>query len=289
MPKIKIRDARIHCQIHGEGQPVLLVPGLASDLSTWKKAVPYLEKQHKVIVFDNRGSGLTEAPGAAFTMETLRDDAIGMLDALEIEKAHIIGWSMGGSVAQEIALGHPERLGALVLMSSFMKEPDRSRVALDAMIQSVREGASPDTFMMMIQTWCSTQVAFEGKNASLCTRTSDDHTEWRTRVIEGFARQKQALDGFDSRNRLKGLSCPTLVVHGSDDIMVPPSFGQDLASRIPGSELFLVKGAGHFLPSSVWVGPVLSFLARHPCRNRSNDGDVASARSISPAHCPATR
>ena len=199
MPKIKIGDAGIHYQVHGRGEPILLIPGLASDLSTWKKAVPHLEKHHKVIAFDNRGSGLTDAPKLAFTMATLRDDAVGLLDALEIEKAHVIGWSMGGNVAQEIALRRPERLGALVLMSTFMKEPDRSRVALDAMIRSVLEGASLATFMTMMQTWCSTQAAFEGKSAAPSVEVNMDPSP--IRVIEGFARQKQALDSFDTRNR----------------------------------------------------------------------------------------
>jgi pimeloyl-ACP methyl ester carboxylesterase len=264
MPKIKVKDARIHYQAHGHGEPVLLIPGLASDLSTWKKAVPHLEKRHKVIALDNRGAGLTEAPETAFTMKTLSDDAVGLLDALEIDRAHVVGWSMGGNVAQEIALRHPERLGTLVLMSTFMKVPDRSRVAIDAMIHSGREGASVQTFLAMMQTWCSTHAAFEGRNLSLGAEVSADLPASRRLAIEGFARQKHALDGFDTRSRAKELSCPTLVVHGTHDIMVPPGFGEELATQIPGAEFYWVKGAGHFLPSSGWMEAVLRFLARHP-------------------------
>jgi 3-oxoadipate enol-lactonase len=264
MPKIKVGDASIHYQVHGRGEPVLLIPGLASDLSTWKNGVIRLEQHHKVIALDNRGSGLTEAPAVAFTMKTLSDDAVGLLDALEIEKAHVIGWSMGGNVAQEIALRHTARLGALVLMSTYMKVPDRSRVAIDAMIHSGREGASVDTFFAMMQTWCSTHAAFEGRSLSLGAEANADLPESRRLAIEGFARQKQALDGFDTQGRVGQLSCPTLVVHGTDDIMVPPHFGEALAARIPGAEFCWVKGAGHFLPSSGWIGPVLSFLAKHP-------------------------
>jgi 3-oxoadipate enol-lactonase len=260
MPKIAIGDAQVHYHIYGEGEPLLLIAGLASDLYTWKKALPQLEKRHKVIVFDNRGSGLTETTAAAFTLSTLSDDADALLHALGIEKAHIVGWSMGGNVAQELALRHPKRVGALVLMSTYMKEPERSRFALDVLIHSVREGASMETFMMMMQAWGSTQAAFEGKRASWSKEATVDHLV----SIEGFARQKTALDGFDTRGRVRDITLATLVLHGTEDIMVPPQFGQDLASQIPGSEFLRVTGAGHFLPAAGWTGPVLEFLAKHP-------------------------
>jgi len=260
MPKIAIRDAQVHYHVYGEGEPLLLIAGLASDLYTWKKALPQLEKHHQVIVFDNRGSGLTETSAATFTIATLSDDAAGLLHALDIQKAHVVGWSMGGNVAQELALRHPAKVGALVLMSTYMKTPDRSSFALDVMIHSIREGASMETFMMMMQAWCSTQTAFAGKRASWNREATGDHLF----SIEGFARQKQALDGFDTRARAQNIIRPTLVIHGTEDIMVPPQFGQDLASQIPGSIMYRVEGAGHFLPAAGWAGPTLEFLAKHP-------------------------
>jgi 3-oxoadipate enol-lactonase len=260
MPKIGIGDAQIHYHVHGTGEPVLLIAGLASDLYTWKKALPELANHHQVIVFDNRGSGLTETSPAEFTIATLSDDAAGLLEVLGIRKAHVVGWSMGGNVAQEFALRHPEKLGALVLMSTYMKSPDRSRFALDVLIHAVREGASMETFMMMMQAWGSTNPAFEGKSPSWKTEAGTDHLA----SVEGFARQKLALDGFDTRNRARLIRLPTLVVHGTEDIMVPPQFGLDLAAQIPGAVLHRVAGAGHFLPAAGWIGPVLEFLAQHP-------------------------
>jgi pimeloyl-ACP methyl ester carboxylesterase len=260
MPKIEIGDAQVHYHVHGEGEPVLLIAGLASDLYTWKKALPVLAQNHKVVVFDNRGSGLTETSSAAFTIATLSDDAAGLLEALAIPKAHVVGWSMGGNVAQEFALRHPDKLGALVLMSTYMKSPDRSRFALDVLIHAVREGASMETFMMMMQAWGSTNPAFEGKHPSWKNEATGNHLL----SVEGFARQKRALDGFDTRTRARKISFPTLVVHGTEDIMVPPQFGHDLAAQIPGAELHPVVGAGHFLPAAGWIGPVLDFLAKHP-------------------------
>jgi 3-oxoadipate enol-lactonase len=263
MPQLTIGDTQIHYHVHGEGEPLLLIAGLASDLYTWKKALPKLEKHHKVILFDNRGSGLTETSAAGFSMATLSDDAAALLQALSIKKAHVVGWSMGGNVAQELALRHAEKVGTLVLMSTFMKEPDRSRFALDVMIHSVREGASMESFMMMMQAWCSTNPAFADKHASWTKKPQGDHL-LSPEILNGFARQKHALDRFDTRSRAGSISFPTLVVHGSDDIMVPIEFGQDLAAQIRGARLLRVAGAGHFLPASEWTGPVLDFIAQHP-------------------------
>jgi 3-oxoadipate enol-lactonase len=259
MPKIKVGQALIHYHRTGEGEPLLLIQGLGGDLHNWKNALAPLQESYRVIAFDNRGVGLTEAPAAGFTMETMADDAAGLLEALEIPRAHVVGWSMGGNVAQELALRHPERVATLVLMSTYARAPARSRFALDAMIRSLREGASAGTAMMMMRAWCSTEAAFAFETVPRVPMVSKGPNG-----VEGFAHQKKALDGFDSRKRLKGLRVPTLVIHGSDDIMVPPDFASELAESIAGARLHWIEDAGHFLPPKGWVEPVLDFLAKHP-------------------------
>jgi pimeloyl-ACP methyl ester carboxylesterase len=269
MPTIKVRDARIHYHVYGEGEPLLMIAGLCGDLYNWKKALPHLEKDHKVIVFDNRGSGHTEAPDAPFSMADMGDDAAGLLDALGVARAHVLGWSMGGNVAQEVVLRHPEKVGALVLMSTYMREPDRSRFAIDAMINAVREGACMDTFQTMMQTWCSTEMFFRGKR-SVCELGKGCDIN----VLDGFTRQKRALDAFDSHERVHTIGVPTLVVHGEEDIMVPMHFGEDLASRIAHCQFEVIEGAGHFLPPSGYAPLVLDFLAKHPI-NEWSEGEAA--------------
>ncbi len=259
MPKIKAGDATIHYHVHGEGEPLLLITGFSGDLYNWKKAIPLLDDAYKVITFDNRGSGHTEAPDTPFTVETMADDADALLDALGIERAHVLGWSMGGNVAQELTLRHPEKVGTLVLMSTYQREPDRARFAIDAMIHAVREGASMDTFQTMMQTWCSTESFFHGK-LSVCELGE----ECSINVLNGFSRQKKALDAFDSHGRLQQIQVPTLVIHGDEDIMVPIVFGTKVAAAIPRSEFEVIEGAGHFLPPSGYVPLVLDFLAKHP-------------------------
>jgi 3-oxoadipate enol-lactonase len=259
MSKVKVGQALIHYQHAGDGEPLLLIQGLGGDLHNWKNALPRLQERHRVIAFDNRGVGLTEAPAGSFTMETMADDAAGLLHALAIPRAHVVGWSMGGNVAQELALRHPERVATLTLMSTYARAPARSRFALDAMIRGLREGASPGTAMMMMRAWCSTEAAFVDETVPRVPVVSKGPNG-----VEGFAHQKKALDGFDSRKRLKGLRVPTLVIHGSDDIMVPPDFASELVGRIAGARLHWIKGAGHFLPPKGWIEPTLEFLSKHP-------------------------
>jgi pimeloyl-ACP methyl ester carboxylesterase len=259
MPKLKVGNALIHYHEQGSGEPLLLITGFSGDLYNWKKAIPLLVPSYRVIIFDNRGSGLTEAPDASFTMAQMADDAAGLLDALGIERAHVLGWSMGGNVAQEVMFRHPEKVANLILMSTYTYEPNRARFAIDAMIHAVREGASMNTFQTMMQTWCSTEGFFRGK-VSVCEMGEGCDIN----VLNGFARQKKALDSFDSRGQLHLITVPTLVVHGEEDIMVPLHFGEKLAAGIAGSEFEVIDGAGHFLPPCGYVPLVLDFLAKHP-------------------------
>lgn len=258
MPKVKVRGADFHYHVHGDGEPLLLITGFSGDLYNWKKAIPLLERRHRVIAFDNRGSGLTEDDGAEFTVEDMADDAAGLIEALGIEKAHVVGWSMGGNVAQELAMRHPRRVGGLVLMSTYTKEPDRSRIAIDAMVHSVREGASMETFLQMMNAWCSTEGYFRGRESCLNGNGCDP------RILDGYARQKKALDAFTSKGRLHLIEAPTLVVHGLEDIMVPLYFGEEVAAGISRAEFVTVPAAGHFLPPSGYAPAILEFLAKHP-------------------------
>lgn len=260
-----VGDTKVHYEVHGSGEPLLLITGLCGDLTSWKRALPLMEKQYQVITIDNRGAGKTEHPGQPFTMEDLADDASGLLIGLDIEKAHVLGASMGGNVAQELTLRHPDQVSTLTLMSTYMRRPERSSVGIDAMINTVREGASIETFLTMMQAWCLTNAAFRGRE----NVAQNDRRGARERdlcLVDGFARQKAALDNFDSHERISAIKVPTLVIHGNEDIMVPHRFGEELASRISGSKLVLLDGCGHMIAPDRYHNLVLEFLREHPIR-----------------------
>ena len=263
MPHMAVGDVRVHYEVHGSGEPLLLITGLCGDLTSWKKALPLLDKDHMVITIDNRGAGKTEHPGRPFTMEDLADDASGLLNGLGIKRAHVLGASMGGNVAQELTLRHPDQVATLTLMSTYMRRPERSSVGIDAMINTVREGASIETFLTMMQAWCLTNAAFRGRE-NVAQNERRGARERDLDQVDGFARQKAALDNFDSHERVRTINVPTLVIHGNEDIMVPYRFGEDLASRILGSKLVLLDGCGHIIAPDRYCRLVLDFVKEHP-------------------------
>lgn len=263
MPFQKVGDTKIHYHVSGEGEPLLLVAGLFGDLHNWKKAVPLFETKYKVIICDNRGAGLTESSIDSFSMSDLADDAAGLLTELGVEKAHILGWSMGGNIAQEIAINHSDLTGTLTLMSTYTREPDRSRFAIEAMLYSVLEGADLYTFNSMMQAWCSTDAHLSGKIYNPL-RHGNENREEELRVIKGYMQQKRALDDFDNRSRLHLITAPTLIVHGDSDIMVSPYFADELVAGISNAEQVWIPGAGHFLSSHSYADRVIQFLSSHP-------------------------
>ncbi|MCX6650849.1 MAG: alpha/beta fold hydrolase [Methanomassiliicoccales archaeon] len=262
MPKADLGDVRLNYEVHGEGDPLVLITGLGGEISFWKKYVPQLSRKHQIIVLDNRGAGETEYPSSLFTMSTLADDIVQLLDSLNVERSHVLGWSMGGNVAQEIAINHRDRVGSLVLMSTYARRPERSAFAIDTMIRTVDEGATFDSLMELMQSWCLPEDYF--RRLALAKPAQRRQNGNGKRAAEGFRAQKLALDLFDSHERLCGITSPTLILHGDEDIMVAPHFAVELMNRIEGAEVEWVPGAGHILPADKCCPQVLGFLDRHP-------------------------
>jgi pimeloyl-ACP methyl ester carboxylesterase len=256
MASVRINGVQIHHDVTGHGEPIVLITGLGGDVSFWKRHLPPLSARHKVITVDNRGSGRSDVDGE-FTMEDLGDDVAGLLTSMGIFKAHVVGWSMGGNIAQEVALRHPDMVGSLILMSSYTRRPERSSYAIDAMVKAGLEGASYDTVMAQMMAWCMTEAAFVGR------RSKGASGRLSSGSLLGFQRQKQALDGFDSRGRLHEIKIPTLILHGTMDIMVPPHFAEELHRGIAGSELDWIEGAGHIMPAEPCCTRILEFLEKH--------------------------
>ena len=115
MPKVKVGDINIYYEIHGEGEPLVLIMGYGGNSGQWFRQIPGLTKEYRVIVFDNRGTGRSDKPDISYTMETMAGDVAGLLDAIDIPAAHVYGVSMGGMIAQHVALNYPEKVKGLVL------------------------------------------------------------------------------------------------------------------------------------------------------------------------------
>jgi 3-oxoadipate enol-lactonase len=229
-------DADLYCESTGAGAPVLLVMGLGMNATGWWRTVPVLaEAGLRVLAFDNRGVGRSNRPKGPYTVAQMADDCTAVLDAAGEESAHVYGISLGGMIAQELALRHPGRVRSLVLGAT---TPGGSRSA----------GAQPAVleFFQRRAGMPAEEAVWASVPYNYSPRTRRDHGE---RIAEDIAKrlrypieaapyvaQLEAALGHDAGARLPSIAAPTLVVHGEADVMVPPPNGERLAAAIPGAE-----------------------------------------------------
>jgi pimeloyl-ACP methyl ester carboxylesterase len=241
----------------GSGPAVLLVMGLAYPAAAWHRQVPVLARTHRVITVDNRGAGATGlVPGAPYTVETMTDDLVAVLDAAGEQQAHVVGISMGGLMAQELALTHPDRCLSLTLISTHPGTADgvwppevveflQARLTMPADERaefSLPFNYAPGTPRALIEE-------------DLAVR------EAGTAGPEGYAAQGGTAlwSGWD---RLPSLTVRTLVLHGAQDRLVVPENGEKIACAIPDAKLVLVDGANHIVTTDQ-VDQVNALLLEH--------------------------
>ena len=237
--------ARIAWESDGpeDAPAVLLIMGLAWPAASWYRQVPALAERYRVIRIDNRGAGLTgDVAGAPYLVETMAADCLAVLDEAGVQQAHVVGISMGGLMAQELALTTPERVRSLCLMAT---HPGITHAVLN-----------PDAMEMLQKR--ATMTPAEAAEASIPFNygpaTSRDRIEedWAVRfplaaTNEGYLAQAMGTSQWSGHDRLTGITTPTLVMHGEVDRLVPLDNGKILAERIPGAELVVVPGANHVL------------------------------------------
>jgi pimeloyl-ACP methyl ester carboxylesterase len=264
MPHATANDgARIHYELHGSGDPVLLVMGLGSNAYGWARTIPWLAETHQAIAFDNRGVGRSDVPKGAYTISQMAADAAAVLDACGHRTAHVIGASLGGMIAQRFAIEHAERVRSLVLLCTTPGSVHAARAADDVMRALVQGGEDPAEVYRR-NAWFLYGTETRERHPE---RIEADLVE-RSRIPTtptGFYGQLQAAMGHDVWDALPSIAVPTLVVHGDADVLVPTENGRLIASRIPGAELVLLPGAGHMLQADsgdAVRAAILGFLAR---------------------------
>ena len=236
-------------------RPLLLIGGLADQLIHWDDDLcrDLSRRGHFIIRYDNRDAGLsTKFDNAAspYTLEDMADDAIGLLDALRIAKAHICGMSMGGMIAQTIAIRHPSRILSLISIYSATGNPElpqpKPEIMKFLMTPPPKEReANIEHMLGVFKTLAGSGFPLDIEWTRKIMAESFD----RSFYPQGFARQLVAiLTQKDRRPALASVKVPTLVIHGTDDPLVPVEGGKDTAKAIPGAQLMLIEGMGHDLP-----------------------------------------
>ncbi len=257
MAKAAANGIEIEYETMGDpsARPLLLIGGLADQLIHWDNELcrDLSQRGHYVIRFDNRDAGLsTKSAQAAspYTLDDMADDAAGLLDALAIRKAHICGASMGGMIAQTVTIRHPSRVLSLISIYSTTGNKDLPPPRPDVLefllapAPSERE-AYIEHMAALFRVMAGPGFPFDEAWTRMITAKAYD----RCFCPEGTGRQLLAIMNQANRKKaLASVTVPTLVIHGTDDPVVPVEAGIDTAEAIPGAELMLIEGMGHDLP-----------------------------------------
>jgi pimeloyl-ACP methyl ester carboxylesterase len=268
MPTAKVGDISIYYEIHGEGEPLVLIYGYSGHSGLWFRQIPVLSKRYRVIAFDNRGVGRGDKPNVPYSMSMMAGDLAGLLDIIGIDAAHVFGISMGGMIAQHFALDYPQRVISLILGCTFcggVRSIQSGPESVVALFDFERmKNMTPEEITRQVIPFLYSQE-FIQKNPDTIEERVATQLEYPT-PGHGAMRQAGAIMGHDTYELLPKIGLPTLVIAGDNDRLIPVENSRILASRIPQAELMILKGAGHefFIEDAEEVNRiVLDFLGRH--------------------------
>ena len=254
MPKVQSNGIELYYETHGAGEPLVLISGLGYSSWQWHRMVPFLAEHFMVVTFDNRGVGQSDKPAGPYTAQLLAADTVGLLDALGIEKAIVAGHSMGGFIAQALALDFPQRVAKLILCSTNFGGPRHVPVTAEAM--KVLTDVTSDALTRFKNGLAvSTAPGWPEQNPEMI----EEWIKWRVaNPIEPVHYQAQLAIGLGLlpeaaafENKLPEISVPTLILFGAHDKVVPPANADLLAKQIAGSQTRILPDAGHFFPIEV--------------------------------------
>lgn len=255
---------RIAWRAYGEGEPVVLVMGFMGSGHAWFRLLPHIAAGRRAIVLDNRGTGDSDRPLGLWSMDDLAADVLAVLDDAGVERAHVIGASMGGMIVQHLALAHPERVRSLALCCTSARSGGRRGPPPWRMLASIglRPLLGAGRTMKLVSPMLYSERTRRGSPERLAEEVALRNAD-ATPVATAPA-QFAAIVRHDTRSRLGNLSPPALVVHGDDDRLVPTAAGRELAELIPGARLELLPGCGHVLTTDCEqeaAEAILGFLA----------------------------
>lgn len=243
MPDAPIRDIVTYYEEAGSGDPLILIMGFSGDLQGWAFQVPALSKQARVITFDNRGAGRTSAPDRPYTIAGMAEDVAALMDRLGIAKANVLGFSMGGYIAQSLALVHPEKVDKLILLSTAPGVDGYGRAVVKSFMDVRRSNLSREQFVRFMAPWLYSPDLLddtERLDRSVLNSVNNPYAQ----QDHAFLRQAEAILGWDIEGRHGEIKQQTLVLCGNDDILVPPRNSERLAKLLPNATLKVLDG-GH--------------------------------------------
>lgn len=241
MPTAHVNGIHLYYEVHGQGEPLLLIAGIGYGTWLWVKQIPELSKYFSVIVFDNRGVGRSDKPDSEYTVPLLARDAYELLRALGVKRASVLGVSLGGFIAQQLALDHPEIIHKVILCSTSFGGPNMI-LPKGEVLQFMAFGAGKDTFQRGLELVFPPE--FLKKNSEEIARfTAPMRRNPQPRYA--YLRQFMAPLNFNSEPRLHELTMPVLVLAGEADRIMPVENSRLLAQKLPKARLVTFPNAGH--------------------------------------------
>lgn len=263
MPRISIGDCHIYYERHGSGFPILFLSGLGGQAAYWRDQVPAFSRGFETVLHDHRGIGQSDHSRISYTVERMAADVVQLMDALGLPKAHVVGHSTGGAIAQVLAIEHPQRLASMVIAASWTKADAYFR-RIFALRKEILGRLGPATYLQ-----AGTLFLYP---AFWIARNNERLRQHEAQLLATFSPPEivmsriDAILAFDRTEELRRVRTPTLIVAAQDDIVTPAYFSEELARLIPGAEVKFFPQGGHCFSQ---VAPrefnqaVLPFLTAH--------------------------
>ena len=248
MPKVKVNDIQMYYEVKGQGFPLVMIMGLGGNLDWWDPLIIQgLSRNFRTVMFDNRGAGRTDLSDKQYTIKLFADDTAGLMDALTIPRANVLGISMGGMIAQELAINYPEKVEKLILCSTNCGSARSVPASQETVNMMMRAGSASSTEETARMLWPL------GLTRDFIDRNADRLELALQRISKAptspgcFQRQALACMSFNSYDRLRRIRAPTLVLSGKQDILIPWENGPILSKAIPNAKLVCLEKLAHML------------------------------------------
>ncbi len=255
----KVNGLNINYRVEGAGEPLVMISGFSMTLTQWRRQVPLLKQYYQVITFDNRGVGLSDKPKGPYSIKIMADDVIQLMDYLKIDKANILGGSMGTLVAQEIAANYPQRVNKLILSSAWACQDEKDNGFTPEVLE-----ATQLPFRQRIFRFADTLFNNPFNRFILIPLYKMQVRRMKESQITGLMGQASCLVGFNSVGSLSSIKAPTLVIAGTNDRLVKqPGSSETIARKIPNAKLVKINKGSHALPmeaTKIFNQEVLKFL-----------------------------
>lgn len=235
----------IYYEIKGKGIPLILISGLGGDHFFWGSSLATLSKHFQVITFDTRGIGQTDAPKDSYSLEIFADDLVALMDELQIDKAHILGFSMGGNIALTLALKHPERISKLILAASHAVINQQIRLFIDAVLNVYENGITTKQMFDLICPWLFSNSFLSNPENGIYLKY--DENEPDQQPLYAWKNQYLAQRAYNVVESIEKIKLPTLIINGELDLFATLEDAKLLNDKIEHSVLKVIPQSGHLI------------------------------------------